>query len=409
MKEISKYLLKFVQKEFETKRNETLDVLEHNTIPVQFIEGILSELQRADTAWKKEHIEHKDTHLSKGDSFHHIPSDVRTIIETRQNIGREYRFSIHAQNIVTHLVYPFAQDDPVDKMSPVKIDAFFTDCLRKIYLWLYIAYNQKPPSCSRQLDIYIYFSELFKVLPETKREPIGQTHANTAFTTSCRPSTTIHVYREEEWFKVFIHESFHCLGFDFSHSDVLASIAKEQVLAIYPVTSDVNLFETYCETFAELLNVIFYVYLNDTHENLDHKVGKIHQYMVYESIFTCFQCAKVLHFYGLTYENLYHSDKKSLDLRTRYHENTNVLAYYIIKAVYMTHLSTFFHWFSYDNGDSFVFKETPKNILSYCDILRVSYSDPSFLSIMKYMETWLSRHHGEDTLENRTLRMTVIE
>ena len=207
MKEITKYLLTFIKKEFGSHF-----ILENNQIPQKFIQNILSELQIANDAWKKENIKHIDISsapLPKGDSFAHISEEVRTVIETRKKMGREYRFSIDTQQIVLYLVYPFASDDPIQSMSQAKIDVFFKDCLHKIYLWLHIANKQKPPTCSQQLNIYIYFTELFKVLPEKKREPIGEKHANTAFTTSCMPSTNIHVYREEEWFKVFIHESFH--------------------------------------------------------------------------------------------------------------------------------------------------------------------------------------------------------
>ena len=407
MKEITKYLLTFIKKEFGSHF-----ILENNQIPQKFIQNILSELQIANDAWKKENIKHIDISsapLPKGDSFAHISEEVRTVIETRKKMGREYRFSIDTQQIVLYLVYPFASDDPIQSMSQAKIDVFFKDCLHKIYLWLHIANKQKPPTCSQQLNIYIYFTELFKVLPEKKREPIGEKHANTAFTTSCMPSTNIHVYREEEWFKVFIHESFHCLGFDFSHSRVLSESAKKQVLSIFPVISDVNLFETYCETFAEIINVIFYVYLNYKNENLEKNIQRVERYIMYERVFSCFQCAKVLHFYGLTYEDLYKKDNKSQQLRTQYDEDTNVLAYYVIKSIYMTHLPAFFHWFSKNNQNSFIFKETQENINAYCNIIQLYHSDPHFLKMIGYMESWLSAHSGENTLETKTLRMTVIE
>ena len=407
MKEITKYLLTFIKKEFGSHF-----ILENNQIPQKFIQNILSELQIANDAWKKENIKHIDISsapLPKGDSFAHISEEVRTVIETRKKMGREYRFSIDTQQIVLYLVYPFASDDPIQSMSQAKIDVFFKDCLHKIYLWLHIANKQKPPTCSQQLNIYIYFTELFKVLPEKKREPIGEKHANTAFTTSCMPSTNIHVYREEEWFKVFIHESFHCLGFDFSHSRVLSESAKKQVLSIFPVISDVNLFETYCETFAEIINVIFYVYLNYKNENLEKNIQRVERYIMYERVFSCFQCAKVLHFYGLTYEDLSKKDIKSAQLRTQYDEDTNVLAYYVVKSIYMTHLPAFFHWFSNDNQNSFIFKETQENINAYCNIIKLYHSDPHLLKMIGDMELWLSAHSGENTLETKTLRMTVIE
>jgi len=409
MKEISKYLLKFIKKELGSHL-----VQENNQIPQKFIQNILSELHIANEAWKKEHthiesIDIPDQTLPKGDSFTHISDEVRTVLENRKRMGREYRFSINTQQIVVYLVYPFAQDDPIQSMSPAKIDAFFTDCLHKIYLWLHIANKHKPLKCSQQLNIYIYFTELFKVLPEKKGEPIGEKHANTAFTTSCAPSTNIHVYREEEWFKVFIHESFHCLGFDFSHSHILSESAKKQVLSIFPVISDVNLFETYCETFAEIINVIIFVYLNYKNENLEQKIRRIERYMMFERIFSCFQCAKVLHYYKISYEDLYKKDSKSVEVRTQYDEDTNVLAYYVIKSIYMTHLPAFFQWFSKYNHNSFIFKETQENINAYCNIIQLYHSDPYFLKVIGDMEAWLSAHEEKNTLETKTLRMTVIE
>jgi len=437
MKEISNYLFKFIKREF-LSHDDTL--FAKNNIPHNFIRRMLSELQLADKTWKKMRHEIEVSDMSSeffpnGDSFNHIPAEVRTVIESRRKIGKEYRFSFSSndkavpgkyigttasvahlddsrlfeQNVRVFLVYPFATDDPVESISAKKIETFFTDCLHKIYLWLHLAFKEKPEQCSRELNIYIYFSELFKVLPETKGEPIEQLNANTAFTTSCAPVTTIHIFREEEWFKVFIHECFHCLGFDFSHSTVLSESAQRQVLAVFPVTSEVNLFETYCETFAEIVNVIFYVYLYDSKENFELKIRKIKQYMLYENIFTCFQCAKVLQFYGLSFENLYKKDPESVKMRARYREHTNVLAYYVVKAVYMTHLPTLFQWFSHENHETFVFVQTQANLHAYCDIFRNNYSDPYFISVMKKMEDWFSKHAEEDTLESRTLRMTLIE
>jgi hypothetical protein len=171
----------------------------------------------------------------------------------------------------------------------------------------------------------------------------------------------------------------------------------------------VNLFETYCETFAEIVNVIIYEYLQNGNENLKKNTDMIEKYMMYERIFTCFQCAKVLHFYGLTYEDLFKKDIKSQQLRTQYDEDTNVLAYYVIKSIYMTHLSAFFRWFSIDNQNSFIFKETQENINAYCNIIQLYHSDPSFLKVIGDMESWLLAHSGENTLETKTLRMTVIE
>ena len=86
MKEITKYLLTFIKKEFGSHF-----ILENNQIPQKFIQNILSELQIANDAWKKENIKHIDISsapLPKGDSFAHISEEVRTVIETRKKMGK---------------------------------------------------------------------------------------------------------------------------------------------------------------------------------------------------------------------------------------------------------------------------------------------------------------------------------
>jgi hypothetical protein len=63
------------------------------------------------------------------------------------------------------------------------------------------------------------------------------------------------LYRMEEWFKVFIHETFHCLGLDFSGMNV--SNSNKQILQLFPGCSrdmDVRVYETYCEIWAETLD-----------------------------------------------------------------------------------------------------------------------------------------------------------
>ena len=73
---------------------------------------------------------------------------------------------------------------------------------------------------------------------------ISENHCNSAVTTSCTPHGEIILYRTEEFIKVFIHETFHTLGLDFSNMP-LTSFNKK-VRQIFPINSEFNLFEAYC-------------------------------------------------------------------------------------------------------------------------------------------------------------------
>ena len=53
-------------------------------------------------------------------------------------------------------------------------------------------------------------------MPDSNIDIIDQIHVNTGFTTTCPVDSEIVIFREEEWFKVFIHETFHNFALDFS-------------------------------------------------------------------------------------------------------------------------------------------------------------------------------------------------
>ena len=48
------------------------------------------------------------------------------------------------------------------------------------------------------------------------QKPLVQSHVNSGYTYTCKENNEIVIYREEEWLKVLIHESFHAYGLDFS-------------------------------------------------------------------------------------------------------------------------------------------------------------------------------------------------
>ena len=131
--------------------------------------------------------------------------------------------------------------------------------LCKIVMWLNLAFSQASKECSRTMKIYLFLTDLLKGLP-TSQKPLGSMNVNTAFTTSCQENTQILLYRYEEWFKVFIHETLHCLGLDFSHQEHAHHEVDKQILEMYRGCDpqlDVRLYETYCEMWAEIVNALF--------------------------------------------------------------------------------------------------------------------------------------------------------
>lgn len=412
MKEISKYLYKFIDKEFlHDRKSKTFwkSLLSNNENMNSFITHVVSHITNTKNTYKNNIRQTllpqnmtKDQ-IPKGKMYNIMPNEAKQCIESGNTYGKQFHFTIEHQTIELVILYIFSDDDNVDSVSETKLNAFFDDCVYKIFTWLSFAYKQKHNECSQTLNIYLYLTDLFKILPENNDIAIDWIHANTAFTTSCSPSTEINIFRDEEWFKVFIHESFHCLGFDFSHSHELSSQSKFMILDIFHVESNVNLFETWCEMWGELFNIIIYVANDIPHKSNDVIIEKIKYYFKYEQIFSVFQCIKVLHHQNLSYKDIITKSGKVL-----YKENTNVLSYYIIKSIFMFHIVDFFNFTVNNNQSSLIFINSLENITNYCNLIKAKYNNPTYLLIINNMEKWFDMCK-ECKLENITMRMSVLE
>jgi DNA-directed RNA polymerase beta subunit len=243
-------------------------------------------------------------------------------------------------------------------------------------------------------------------------------HANTAFTTSCNNTTEINLFREEEWFKVFIHETFHCLGLDFSHYNEIVNISKDRILSLFHINSDIKLYETYCEMGAELINILFYLFLMETKRK--HKSISLENIIKNEQIFSIFQSCKVLSQLEMNYEDLFEDREHD----NKYKENTNVFSYYIVKSILIFHLEDYIQFIINKNNKSFNivnnkiknddidnFKQ--QNINDFCDLIEKNYKNKNYLEWMNYMNEWLRIHKKSKkfskSLEYNTLKMTILE
>jgi len=418
MSSVSKHLIDFINNQYMSKIdtfiNTGFSISSRNLIEQLFKhmfianseylmnESIIKSVQMKGEQYSKDYY-------PKGYDFDYFPQQIRSEIENMPKSSYIYTFHIKQREIQVAII-----------CSKTKSKSFIESCIKRIYIWLYMASEFSSIKCSQKMNIYLYFTDLKKVLPNNG-EIIKQENANTAFTTSCKTVTELNLYREEEWFKVFIHETFHNLGLDFSECD--NNRTKHKILTLFPVNSDVNLFETYCETWAEIINCMFISYSsikkNNNVENLDKyiidkMVKKTEKMIQYENMFSLFQCVKVLHFYGLTYMDLYEKTNESHNLRTkRYKENTNVLSYYILKSIFMFYSDDFINWCVVHNKNSIQFDKSPSNLNDYCEFIREHYKLPQYKSALLVIESWFSKlnktKYDKNILVLKSLRMTIFE
>jgi len=334
-----------------------------------------------------------------------IPPTIRKTLETSPKWRQQFKFTIHKRTFFVDLMHPI-QDASWTKSKTAR---YFASAIQKIYVWLFVASQYADADCSRALHVYVYFTDHTKILAKTKLEPLDTIHVNTAFTTVCAPTGTITIFRKEEWFKVFLHEVMHNMGLDFSH--VSAEIHRgcnEMIWKLFPVRSDVRLFETYCETWAEIVNVLW-IAMSKTRDKSDWPtiLRKVETYLHYETLWSVFQCAKVMDHYHLTYRDMVIKSSKPAKAATQYREKSYILAYYVIKAILMVHVNAFLEW-NADHNRVLNFTKSWPTVSAFCHFVGKYYQSPEFLQIVGEMERRFADMSMADELVRTTMRMTVF-
>jgi hypothetical protein len=278
----------------------------------------------------------------------------------------------------------------------LKIDHYLT----LMNIWLHIASRFADPNCSKVVNVYLYLTEMQKLLPAEFGETIDVEHVNTAFTTKCYAETEILIFRKEEWFKVFIHESFHNLGLDFDSS----AKNKRFLRSIFPLQSNCLLEETYCEFWAELLNILV---LNSVKKTpWDRVYINVERQIQIERKFSIFQSSKILDYFDLNYVELFEKSPESEQLRKDFKEDTEVFCYYILKTILLYHCNACLEWIFVNFKGSIRFEQDKSDQFITEMILR-KHDDAGFIKTIEKVQSLFDKPRAGYIF--KTLRMTVLD
>lgn len=342
---------------------------------------------------------------------HSFPANVRQHIDENMMSEITYTFSLFERNINVIFI---TEDSEID--TELKINAY-NKYVEMIIMWLYILNIYSSKQCSQQLTIYLYFTSLAKELPKTNIEVLNEYHVNTAFTSTCQIDSEIVVFRKEEWFKVLMHETFHNFGLDFS--DMNSDECVREILSIFPVSSKVNLYESYTEFWAEIMNALFCsFFMLEDKKDVKTFLKNAELFVYFERNNSLFQLVKVLDFMGLKYEDLYSSKNGSALMRnTLYKEQTSVLAYYIIKTILLTKYQSFLSWCKNKHFSLLQFKKTVTHQREFCKFIEKNYKNADVLEGVfnaEYILEKLKKMHEKSKKKEyqflaNNMRMSVCE
>ena len=389
-----------------------------------FLQKIYRQLLTAETTWSRSKhdilssltADSSKAALTKNSSYSSIPPEIKTQLESQPSVTHTYQFRVGPRTVEAHIVLPSIHRPDVfhTRMEAAKTKK----AIYRIYLWLSVAFKYASHHCSQTLHMYFYMSDHLKVKPLVLKEPMNWVNANTAFTTHCQPATNITLFREEEWFKVCIHETFHCLGLDFSAFDQGAKVADQAILRHFNKNiiniADLRSYETYCEMWAEILNTMFIAH-ETTREigDFDTILNKMEKMLRVEQVWSGFQCVKLLDHFQLKYAdiiNITNTTNNPNNINHKYHEKTNAFCYYVLKTILLFHLDDFIKWVATKNpAKSIRFELTTQNTLSYAELITSLHNSPDFVRFIAGFDGWFANNASNRGTIMDTMRMTVNE
>ena len=282
-------------------------------------------------------------------SMEYFPDEIQRHILNEQSVAITYNFSVGNRKVVLHFVEFNTHN--------VHNSVFDAHAKRACALMHLVSLHASRNTCSSTLNIYIYMTEFKKRFPMQKGEAIDTEHANTGMSYHCSRNNDIVVYRKEEWFKVLIHESFHAFGLSFIEADMPKGVDRAMQTMLqktYSISHPVRIYETYCEIWARILNVMFDCFVDD-HANPVYGTSTSTSFQVFvecvmegldaNARFAQRQCEKLLRYADISHETLTQPSEVNRALvDKKYRENTNVFAYYVLTHILLHSPNEFMVW-----------------------------------------------------------------
>jgi hypothetical protein len=295
-----------------------------------------------------------------------IPEHVRDYIEKESKFYDTHEYTYKGRQFKIIMVY---DDVHSERKKGIETDMFK-------WLSIIVDMGKLAANCAQTTTIYCYMTPFKKELPKSRGDILSYDNANSAVTTACSSSNEICIFREEEMFKVFIHETFHAFNLDFSLQ--LTNSHSKQMKQMFHVKSEFNIYETYAETWAEIINILF----------LSGDAGVANKMLQAEVAFSLHQLNKVLAYMGLDYSDVINN--KAIH---KYKEETNVFCYYVLKAIVLFYWSDFIEFC----GGSLKYERSVDDFIGF---IREKHRQDEFIRAVQIASTRIS---------GKTMRMTLWE
>ena len=249
--------------------------------------------------------------------------------------------------------------------------------LHMMVFWLNIVTQFADDSvCGNEtLKVFLMLTDLKKELPMCSTNcKIKKTSVNTGYSLQC---SHIVIFRKEEWFKVFIHETIHNFGLDFSPID---TNCYPPLLKYFGIKKNIQLklYEAYTESWAKILNCLLLAF-DDEKEDVGKFLKLANKNIETERFFGYYQICKILKYMDLTFGQM-----------TTYEEETAVISYYFIGSILLSDYQDYIQWCFVNNKPGIILQFDKNNYdkkQMFCDYITSKCGEKStFMEGLKDMK-----------------------
>lgn len=259
----------------------------------------------------------------------------------------------------------------------IKIYLYFVDKKPNILLISkIISFLRKLFNNDSYINLIIFYGNQKKYLLQKSNKYIYSDSVNSGSTLQGK---LIMIWRNEEFYKVLIHELIHYFGIDFYTNDSIYDEIYKIFEKKYNIDGVDRVNESYTETLALLIHSIIYSVIH----NID--LNKIIQY---EILFSYFQIAKIFNYFG---SKIY------------FHQKTSVCSYYVVKCLFLMNIVTLLNYWK-KNG--FYIENNKKYIQLYNKLLNSSHQLDDKL-IDKFII--ILNNNNNNKFIYKTMRMSLFQ
>ena len=321
----------------------------------------------------------------------YFPTNIKKYINENSNFVDVYKCN---SDVFENLTFYF-----VHMKDSNYNEQFINFYLKRMITWLYLLRNNSSKKCVKSLDCWIYLTPFKKECP-MNGDIFNALNVNSAYTYRCIEDSLLVIYRVEDLFNRFIHETFHTFGLDFENS------YEDEIKKMFQIeNSKINLFESYCETWARILNIIFVGIELEESKNINNIILNI-EFLLYNEIgFSLFQKYKILKYMNISYLDLLSNTNK----KHMWKEKTNVFSYYIITSILLTNINDFLN-FNSNKELLLQFDNIGDGIYKYLNLIKKNYKNKDYFNKLKMIEKvfqYITKNNSNKLL--KTCKMTLFD